>query len=96
MGNIYPDYIKKNAREIFKLYKDDVSIDFELNKELVSDITDISSKGIRNKIAAYLVTLKKNENRIITSPRTGQKISRKSRKKKSQRRRFSGTKNPVQ
>jgi len=78
MGLIRPNYLKNICEEIYRLYPDRVSKDFQLNKILVDEVTDVASKSIRNKIAGYLVVLKGKEGRLILAP----KKQRKARNKK--------------
>lgn len=73
MGKIRPDYIKKPAKEILKLYSNLITTDFETNKKFVDEYIEVSTKRMRNKLAGYLVTLKKNESRIIIPPKYGRK-----------------------
>ena len=54
MGNIYTRDIKRIVREIYEKYKDQVSTDFNKNKELIMSIVDVKSKKVRNRIAGYL------------------------------------------
>lgn len=54
MGNIYTRDIKRIAHEIYEKYKDQVSEDYNKNKELVKAIVDVKSKKVRNRIAGYL------------------------------------------
>ncbi len=54
MGSIRPTYIKRVALEIVKKHQDMVSDDFQANKELVSRITDVPTKKMRNRIAGYV------------------------------------------
>ncbi len=63
-----------------------ITTDFEINKDIINKITDISSKTLRNRLAGYLVILKKNEHRIIVPPKKGKKIRNKKDRKKKQRR----------
>ncbi|OYT34357.1 MAG: 30S ribosomal protein S17e [Candidatus Aenigmarchaeota archaeon ex4484_52] len=64
MGNIRPLYIKNNAKRLFKLIKDKTTTNFDENKKLLKDLNLIKSKSVRNKIAAYLMKLKKQSNII--------------------------------
>lgn len=41
------------------MYPDSFTTDFETNKRLVEQFTDVESKKVRNRIAGYLVTLVK-------------------------------------
>lgn len=52
------DSIKDVGKEIFRQYEEGVATDFSKNKDLVNEITDIESKGVRNEVAGYLVSLK--------------------------------------
>ncbi|MGC9104836.1 MAG: 30S ribosomal protein S17e [Thermoprotei archaeon] len=54
MGNVYTKDIKRIALEIFEKYKDQVTVDFNKNKELVESIVEVQSKKVRNRIAGYL------------------------------------------
>jgi len=51
---IKPAYVKKTATMLMERYPDAFSTDFEHNKELVSELTNIESKGVRNRIAGYV------------------------------------------
>ncbi|WP_435193814.1 30S ribosomal protein S17e [Natronomonas sp. EA1] len=55
---IKPAYVKKTATLLMERYPDAFGTDFEHNKEAVSELTNIESKGVRNRIAGY-VTRKK-------------------------------------
>jgi len=84
MGNITPSYIKRAAEKMMNHYSSIITSDFEINKTIVDEYSDVSKKD-RNKIAGYLVVLKINEHRIITSPKAGPKEKRGTRKRKKQR-----------
>ncbi len=51
---IKPAYVKKTARELIERYPEAFSDDFERNKELVAELTNIESKGVRNRVAGYV------------------------------------------
>jgi small subunit ribosomal protein S17e len=51
---IKPAYVKKTATILMEKYPDAFSDDFEKNKELVQELTNIESKGVRNRIAGYV------------------------------------------
>lgn len=55
---IKPAYIKKIAVKLLERYPEAFSDEFERNKESVSELTNIESKGVRNRVAGY-VTRKK-------------------------------------
>jgi len=50
-------------------------VDFESNKKLVQEITDVKYNNIRNRIAGYLVVLKKKEGRLILPPKKIKKVT---------------------
>lgn len=58
-----------------------ISTDFNANKEYLKRY-EIYSKSLRNKIAGYLVVLKKNEKRIIIPPKKGKKHEEDDKKKR--------------
>ena len=54
MGSVKPSYIKNFAMELLKTYESSFSPDFEQNKLMVSEYTDIKNKTIRNRVAGYI------------------------------------------
>lgn len=54
MGRIRPTYIKRVAIELVNKYPKAFSNDFENNKEVVGQLTDVSSVTMRNRIAGYI------------------------------------------
>jgi small subunit ribosomal protein S17e len=57
MGSVRPGFIKNAARSLMQLYPDTFTDDFESNKRLVEQLTDIETKKVRNRVAGYLVRL---------------------------------------
>ncbi len=55
---IKPDYVKKTGTILLERYPDAFTKDFDQNKDSVEKLTNIDSKGVRNRIAGY-VTRKK-------------------------------------
>jgi len=55
---IKPKYIKQLGNVLLEQYPDSFNTDFETNKESVTALTTVESKGVRNRIAGY-VTQKK-------------------------------------
>lgn len=51
---IKPAYVKKTARMLIERYPDAFGSDFEHNKEVVSEVTNIESKSVRNRVAGYV------------------------------------------
>jgi small subunit ribosomal protein S17e len=63
MGNIRPSFIKSRALRLVEIYPDRFTDDFETNKHLVSEFTDLldedgnlMNKRMRNWIAGYITT----------------------------------------
>ena len=54
MGNIRQTYIKRVAVELVKKHPEVFTTDFEKNKELVNEYTDVDDKMLRNRIAGYV------------------------------------------
>ena len=64
LGNIRPTYIKRVAKELVKKYPDEfVAGDFQHNKEKVSELTDVQSKMLRNRVAGYITRILASHNR---------------------------------
>ena len=55
---IKPDYVKKTGTILLERYPTAFTKDFDQNKDSVEKLTNITSKGVRNRIAGY-VTRKK-------------------------------------
>jgi small subunit ribosomal protein S17e len=53
---IKPAYVKKTARLLMERYPEAFSQDFERNKELVQELTNIESKSVRNRVAGYVTS----------------------------------------
>jgi small subunit ribosomal protein S17e len=51
---IKPAYVKKTGRALLERYPDAFGPDFEHNKEAVNQLTNVESKGVRNRIAGYI------------------------------------------
>jgi len=51
---IKPDYVKKTGKLLMERYPDAFGADFEHNKDVVTELTNIESKGVRNRIAGYV------------------------------------------
>lgn len=57
MGRVRTKLVKNISKELIEKYPDKLGKDFKEDKEFLKDI--IESKKLRNKIAGYIVTLKK-------------------------------------
>jgi small subunit ribosomal protein S17e len=60
VGNIRQTYIKRVAIDLVKKYNDQFSGDFEHNKKVVGELTDVKTTTFRNRIAGYVTTYRKN------------------------------------
>ena len=59
MGNIRPTYIKRVAIELVKKYPDKFNDEFQHNKQMVAEVTDITDVKMRNRVAGYLTRFRK-------------------------------------
>jgi len=57
MGKVRTEQVKRTARELLDKYPNKFSTDFEKNKKLVNEYTNISSTKVRNKVAGYTARL---------------------------------------
>ncbi|KAK8792012.1 hypothetical protein WA158_005389 [Blastocystis sp. Blastoise] len=68
MGRVCTKTVKKTAAVIVEKYYQRLTNDFEHNKKVTSDVTEVPSKKMRNKIAGYVTHFMK---RIQTGPVRG-------------------------
>ncbi len=61
MGRIKTRMIKNIGKKLVKMYPDKFTTDFEHNKAVLKELGIIDSKKVRNKVAGYIVRLKKRE-----------------------------------
>ena len=57
---IKPDYVKKTGTQLLERYPEAFSEDFQHNKRSVRALTNIESKGVRNRIAGYVTRRNRN------------------------------------
>ncbi len=67
MGSIRPSNVKRVARALVEAYPEKFNGDFENNKKVVSELTDVQTKRLRNMVAGYAtrywkIKFKKEEN----------------------------------
>ncbi len=55
---IKPKYVKQLATTLLERYPDAFNTDFETNKENVTKLTTVESKGVRNRVAGYITRKK--------------------------------------
>lgn len=58
---IKPGYVKKTGALLMERYPEALSTDFEHNKNAVEKLTNIESKGVRNRVAGYIARKKRAE-----------------------------------
>jgi small subunit ribosomal protein S17e len=51
---IKPKYVKQLGKLLLEKYPEAFNTDFETNKESVAELTNVESKGVRNRIAGYI------------------------------------------
>jgi small subunit ribosomal protein S17e len=61
MGRIKTQLIKRTTKEIMEKHKDKVKDNFDDNKKVVEENTDVTSKKLRNVIAGYMTRLKRHD-----------------------------------
>lgn len=54
MGNIRSTYIKRIAVQLVERFPNEFTDDYEHNKRKVSELTDVRSVMMRNRIAGYV------------------------------------------
>jgi len=59
MGRIRTKTIKSTAKQLVEEYGDKFNTDFENNKKVLDEMNVAQHKSVRNKLAGYIVTLKK-------------------------------------
>lgn len=65
MGRIKQFYLKRIADRLMTEYSDEFSTSFENNKKKVQELTDGTSKVIRNKIAGYITRVIKHKSVVV-------------------------------
>ncbi len=61
MGKIRPTYIKRVAIDLVKRFNEKFTEDFQHNKMMVAELTDVGSITMRNRIAGYITRIKKRK-----------------------------------
>ncbi len=71
MGNIRQTYIKRVAIELVQKYPDEFGADYDANKKKVDELTNCSSKTMRNRVAGYVTRFRKGyEEKVIHAAQT--------------------------
>ncbi|PIZ51937.1 30S ribosomal protein S17e [Candidatus Woesearchaeota archaeon CG_4_10_14_0_2_um_filter_33_13] len=61
MGRIKTTFIKRKTRELLAKHGDKFSADFDQNKAITNQYTDVGSKKLRNVVSGYMTRLKRKE-----------------------------------
>lgn len=61
MGNIRPTYIKRVAIQLLENHPNEFTDDYEHNKKKVSELTDVRSIMMRNRIAGYVTRYRQRQ-----------------------------------
>ena len=61
MGNIRPTYIKRIAIQLYEKHPSEFTDDWEHNKKKVSELTDVRSIMMRNRIAGYVTRYRQTQ-----------------------------------
>ncbi len=64
MGRIKTQLIKRVTFDLLEEHRDEFSASFDENKQKVAELTDVSSKKIRNVIAGYITRLVKSNKEL--------------------------------
>jgi len=56
--DIKPKYVKQLGGILLERYPEAFNTDFETNKDSVTQLTNVESKGVRNRIAGYITRKK--------------------------------------
>ncbi len=61
MGRVRPKYIKSLGDKLMEIYPDKFTVDFQHNKTAVSQLAEIPSKSVRNRVAGYITRMVKRK-----------------------------------
>lgn len=54
MGTVKPTYIKRISLELIEKHSGKFKHDFEYNKKMVEELSDMNTKKLRNRVAGYI------------------------------------------
>jgi small subunit ribosomal protein S17e len=57
LGNVRPEHVKRIAKELVQRFPDRFTTNFDNNKKLVEEFTNLTSTKLRNRIAGYVTRL---------------------------------------
>ena len=61
MGSVRPTYIKRVAIELVRNHSERFTEDFDHNKHVVAELTNVESITMRNRITGYVTRFRKQE-----------------------------------
>ena len=61
MGRVRTTFIKSTGLKIYQKYKDKFTEDFNKNKKVVEEVTEMNSKKLKNVISGYITNLIRKE-----------------------------------
>ncbi len=59
MGRVRTKTVKRAARELIEKYYYKLTLDFHINKKILDQVSNVTTKRLRNKIAGYTTHLMK-------------------------------------
>jgi small subunit ribosomal protein S17e len=65
LGRVRTVQVKSLTQQLVEYYADRFNEDFDNNKKVVDEVTDIQSKKMRNKVAGYITHLVNQERKQI-------------------------------
>ncbi len=71
MGKVRNETIKKFARSLIEKYPDKFAQDYEENKKILEELSEIHSKKLRNQIAGYVTSLASRTAEVAEEPSEG-------------------------
>ncbi|MEM3108760.1 MAG: 30S ribosomal protein S17e [Candidatus Bathyarchaeia archaeon] len=67
LGKVRIEIVKRVARELVSRFPDAFTTNYYDNKRKVAEFIDVESKRLRNRIAGYITSIKRIEERRSTS-----------------------------
>jgi small subunit ribosomal protein S17e len=61
MGRIKTQFVKRTSADLIVKHQERFNTDFEHNKVIIDQVTDVQSKKVRNIIAGYISRLVRNK-----------------------------------
>jgi len=63
MGRIRTTFVKATGLKIYEKYKGRFTDDFNKNKEVLNEVSEMNSKKLKNVIGGYITKLFRQENK---------------------------------